>query len=63
MATIHIEENTFAEACYNKNTIAELEQARNEAADPRDCATWEITAAEWRQQIELALAAKRADAE
>lgn len=63
MATIRIEDNTFAAACYSHNSIAELERALVEAADPHDCAEWNLTAAEWRDQIELALTAKLADAE
>ena len=63
MTTIRIEDGTFAAACYEQNTIAELEiiSARG-FADQADCAEWNLTATEWRQQIELALAAKRADA-
>jgi len=58
VATIKIEDGTFAAACYEQNTIAELEiiNARG-FADQADCAEWSLTAAEWRQQIELALAA------
>ena len=58
-----IESNTFAEACYDMNTIEELEDALKGAADETDMKTWGITADEWRDQIELALAEKRADAE
>lgn len=55
--------NTFASACYEQNTVAELEAAITGAADPADMAAWDLTADQWRAQIELALAAKRADAE
>lgn len=60
---IRIEDGTFAAACYEQNTIAELEiiNARG-FSDQADCSEWNLTAAEWRQQIALALAAKRADA-
>lgn len=57
---IRIEDNTFAHACYDQNSIAELEAAlAREAADKMDCETWGITPTEWREQIKLALAAKR----
>lgn len=53
----------FAEACYDQNSITELEDAlRLRAADEADCAEWRITPTEWRAAISAALAAKRADA-
>ena len=52
-----IEPDTFAEACYNDNTIADLMDALNGEADPVDMAAWELTAEEWRDEITLALAA------
>lgn len=58
-----IRSNTFAEACYNTNSIAELEAALAGPADQTDCDTWGLTKAEWREQIKIALEAKRADAE
>lgn len=58
-----IESGTFAEACFNNNSIAELESALAGQPDPTDLATWGITPDEWREQINLALAAKREDAE
>jgi len=54
----HIESNTFAEACYNQNTIDELKQALNEEADQSDMLEWKIDASTWHAQIKLALAAK-----
>jgi hypothetical protein len=55
-----IESNTFAEACFNMNTIAELEQALRDGPDATDMANWNITADEWKQQIELALSELKA---
>lgn len=56
-----IKENSFAEACYNQNSIQDLEKALNEKANKSDCKAWEITANEWREQIKLALAARKED--
>ena len=54
----------FAEACYDTNNIAELEDALNQrAADKTDCQEWKITPTQWRAAIAEALAAKKADAE
>lgn len=57
-----IEPNTFAEACYDQNSIAELEEALVTGPDRADMTEWGLTAVEWRAQVELALREKRADA-
>lgn len=57
MATIA--DNTFARACFEQNTIAELETALSGEADQYDCAEWNLTSDEWRAQIEAALSALR----
>jgi hypothetical protein len=54
-----IQENTFAAACYDQNSITDLEQALRDGPDPTDMAEWKIDADEWREQIEMALVAKR----
>lgn len=56
-----IEQGTFAEACYNSNSIAELQSALAGDADKTDCEEWNITADEWKQSVKDALAAKLAD--
>lgn len=57
-----IETNTFAAACYEQNTIEDLKSAlERDRADAADCATWQLTDAEWRQQIQLALTQKIQD--
>lgn len=50
-----ITENTFAEACYNDNSIYELEQALIDGADEIDMKAWKLTETEWTEQIQLAL--------
>jgi len=57
-----INENTFAAACFDQNTVAELEQALAGNADATDCSEWNITPEQWRSEIELALCAKRENA-
>ena len=54
-----IANNTFAAACYDSNTVAELEAALRGPANEQDCREWGITAEEWRESVEAALAAKR----
>ena len=58
-----IQDNTFAAACYNDNSIDELEQALIDGPDETDMAGWGLSESEWREQIELALAEMRADQE
>jgi hypothetical protein len=55
----YVASGSFAEACYDQNSIAELELALQGDADQGDMDEWRITAAEWRQGIALALAARR----
>ena len=53
----------FAAACYDTNSIRQLEKAlKQQHADPVDCAAWDITPIQWRAEISEALAAKLADA-
>lgn len=59
---IRIEDNTFAAACYDQNSVAELQKALADGPDQGDMDAWGIDADEWQAQIELALAAKLADA-
>jgi hypothetical protein len=54
----HIAENTFADACYFQNSIGELRRALADYPDKGDIETWGLTEDEWREEIELALAAK-----
>ncbi len=55
-----IEIGSFAEACFDQNSLSELEAAlARRSADKGDCEAWDITPGEWRSQIRLALAAKR----
>lgn len=51
----------FAVACYQDNSIAELEQALIEGPDLTDLREWNLTEAEWTESVAAALAAKRQD--
>ncbi|AOY11826.1 hypothetical protein BGL48_11960 [Salinivibrio sp. SS3] len=50
-----IQDNTFAAACYDQNTIAELEASLLNDADAEDMEAWKISESEWLEQIKLAL--------
>lgn len=59
---IRIEDNTFAAACYDQNSVEELQDALARNQCDEDMAAWDLTADEWRAGIALALAAKLEDA-
>ena len=58
---MEIRDNTFAAACYNDNSIAELEQALIDGPDTADMAAWGLSENEWREQIEQAITEMRAE--
>ena len=56
-----IQENTFAEACYNGNSSEELKLALSSPADEQDMKTWNLSEAEYYSEIQLALAELESD--
>jgi len=58
-----INDNTFAAACYNMNSVEELEQALRDGPDVTDMKEWGLTESEWREQVTTALNELRQDAE
>ena len=50
-----IQENTFAEACYNQNSIEQLRTALTSPADETDMKEWGLSKEEYFEQIQLAL--------
>lgn len=57
-----IESGSFAEACYDNNSIPELQAAlKMRRADRIDMKEWNLSATEWRNQIKNALENKIAD--
>ncbi|WP_374534417.1 hypothetical protein [Phenylobacterium sp.] len=57
----YIDDNTFAAACYDQNSVAELERALIDGPDQYDMNEWGLSADEWTAQINLALKAKLED--
>lgn len=47
----------FAEACYNDNSLSELIEALDGEASHADCVNWGISTGEWRDSVEMAVAA------
>ena len=56
-----MKKNTFAEACYDMNSIDELIDALKQEPDESDMKTWGLSADEWRENIEIALKEKIQD--
>ena len=50
-----IKANTFAEACYNNNTIKELKAALKADCDETDIKTWGLTVELYHYEINLAI--------
>lgn len=54
-----IQNNTFAAACYDQNSVDELIAGVNQSrADRTDCSAWQITPRVWRRSIAGALLAR-----
>lgn len=51
----------FAEACYNQNSLNELKFSLKGAADETDLLTWNLTEAEWREALKIAIIAMEQD--
>lgn len=58
---MYIKENTFAESCYNQNSIADLKSALNRDADETDMKIWALSESEYFNQIKIALTALEID--
>lgn len=55
-----IDDTSFASRCYDDKSIRWLKSAFNRDADPDDCQRWNLTADQWKENIEMALIAKEA---
>ncbi len=63
MTTIYIADNTFAAACYDMNTIAELSDYATREFDEQEAAQWGLSESEWRDEMKLALDVLTAETE
>ncbi len=52
-----IKDGSFAEACFNQNSIEELEACLKRDADKTDLKEWDLTEEEYFKQISIALEA------
>ena len=56
-----IQSFSFAEGCYDTDSIRELAAARSSEPDAIDLKTWDITADEWTEAVESVLLIKLAE--
>lgn len=57
-----IQDGTFAEACYNQNSVYELISALAQVhADHADMEQWNLTPEKWRENVAFALRVKLAE--
>ncbi len=52
----------FAEACYDNNTVEEMQEVVNDP-DPFDMEAWDVDEAQWKEAIAAALADRQADSQ
>ncbi len=60
MPATFLMDSSFASYCYDKKTLKWLKSAFNRDADSEDCEKWYLSRSEWKENIEMALIAKKA---
>lgn len=60
MPSTFLMDSSFASYCYDKRTLKWLKSAFNRDADPEECKRWQLSGSEWKENIEMALIAKKA---
>lgn len=58
--SVFLSDESFAAACYDKKNLRELKREFNGDADTDACEKWQLSASEWREQIEMAMIAIQA---
>ena len=53
--SVFLRDDSFAADCYDHMSVKELKSAFNRDADPDDCAKWNLSPSEWKENIEMAL--------
>ena len=56
----HLADDSFAAWCYDNLTLQEAQSAFERDADTHDCGRWELSALEWKAQVEMAIIALKA---
>ena len=58
----YLADDSFAAWCYDHLSLSEARSAFERDADPDECEQWELTALEWKVQVEMAIIALTAAA-
>ena len=58
----YLADDSFAAWCYDHLSLSEARSAFERDADPGECEQWELTALEWKAQVEMAIIALTAAA-
>lgn len=58
----YLADDSFAAWCYDHLSLGEARAAFERDADPDECELWELTALEWKAQVEMAIIALAAAA-
>ncbi len=53
----YLADDSFAAWCYDHLSLGEARSAFERDADPDECEQWELTALEWKTQVEMAIIA------
>jgi len=58
----YLADDSFAAWCYDHLSLSEVRSAFERDADPDECEQWELTALEWKTEVEMAIIALTAAA-
>ena len=58
--SVFLRDDAFSAWCYDRMSIVELRSAFERDADPEQCRKWGLTATQWKDQVAMALAARKA---
>lgn len=58
--SVFLQDDSFAADCYDRMSIAELRSAFQRDPDPDQCRQWALSATQWKDQVAMALAARKA---
>ena len=60
MPSSFLRDDSFAAYCYDRLTTLEIKSAFNRDADPDECRKWGISSMEYKEELAMAFAARKA---
>ena len=58
--SVFLRDDSFAAYCYDAMSVAELSSAFQRDPDPDQCRHWALSATQWKDQVAMAMAARKA---